>query len=93
MTRKNRIYTPECKEQAVKLAHLNGFTHTAQELGVAVSNLHRWKAEQQTKTTPEPLQAKQELEELKRLREENKRLQMENTILKKAAAYFAKDHL
>jgi transposase len=34
-----------------------------------------------------------EAEELKRLRKELKQLQMENEILKKAAAYFAKDSL
>jgi transposase len=34
-----------------------------------------------------------EAEELKRLRKEVKQLQLENEILKKAAAYFARDSL
>ena len=34
-----------------------------------------------------------EAEEMKRLRKQIKQLQLENEILKKAAAYFAKDSL
>jgi transposase len=35
---------------------------------------------------------KEEREELTRLRRENRELRMEREVLKKAAAFFAKDH-
>lgn len=90
---KRKDYSDDYKQQAVQLALQNGFTQTAKELGVATSNLHRWNAEMNAKPSPEQIQARNEAEENKRLKEEVKRLKMENEILKKATAYFAREHL
>lgn len=90
---KRKEYSDDFKQQAVQQALQNGFTKTAKDLGLAVSNLHRWNAELHVKPSPEQLQAKSEAEENKRMREEIKRLKMENEILKKATAYFAREHL
>ena len=90
---KRKEYSDDFKQQAVQLALQNGFTKTAKELGVATSNLHRWNAEFTNKPTPEQIQARNEAEENKQLKEEIKRLKVENEILKKATAYFAREHL
>ena len=95
MKKKRRKYTPEFKEEAVKLVTEQGYqiTEAARNLGVNENMLGRWKRElegggkeafgSQSGTT---VQA-----ELNRLRKENKHLKMEREILKKAAAFFAKE--
>jgi transposase len=63
----------------------------AKELGVSTSMLHRWRVrfEPELKGSARPDQS--EREEIERLRRELRGLQAENTLLKKAAALFAKD--
>jgi len=66
----------------------------ARRLGVGVSNITRWVRENRDKHESENPgeKSRRELEvENKRLRTENRRLQMEREILKKAAAFFAKE--
>jgi transposase len=56
--------------------------------------LSRWRREQlreRQNSFPGTGHRTAEAEELKRLREENRRLKMEREILKKAAAYFARE--
>jgi transposase len=89
-------YTTEFKEQAV--AQVTGgrkISAVAKELGMSEQTLRNWvKAAKEGKlagagskaVTPEQM-------ELSRLRAENARLKREMEILKKAAAYFAKDAL
>lgn len=92
--RKRRKYTNEFKEEAVKLVTEQGYgvAEAARNLGVNANLLGRWKSELErdedgsSPGTVTSLQA-----ELKRLRKENKRLKLEREILKKAAAFFAKD--
>ena len=63
----------------------------AKELGVSQSMLHRWRARFASEL-PSSAQASQgEREEVERLRRELRDLQAENSLLKKAAALFAKD--
>jgi len=93
--RKRRKHSKEFKEEAVKLVTEQGYkiSEAARNLGLHPNVLGRWKQELEEKveedTTPVSLAAMQS--ELKRLRKENKRLQMEREILKKAAAFFAKE--
>jgi transposase len=89
-------YTKEFKEDAVKLVTEQGYSanEAGRRLGVGQSNISRWvrefRKEQQDGAEGEI--PRKELEaEVKRLRKENKRLQMEREILKKAAAFFAKE--
>ena len=98
MARTRRTYTPEFKAEAVKLVTEKGYSvaEAARSLGVHETLLRSWKqalldkADQafpgQGKLTPVE-------EELGRLRAENKRLLAERDILKKAAAFFAKEAL
>ena len=97
-TKKNRIYTEEFKRDAVSLMQREGYTlrETATRLGIHESVIGRWKQRIEKEGTPlnESIDAvsKDQREEIKRLRAENRRLQMERDILKKAAAFFAKEN-
>ena len=87
-----RRHTEEFKREAVKLIAEKGYTvsEAARNLGVHVSLLRRWREELEAESKGEVL-SRDEREELRRLRAEVKRLQMEREILKKAAAFFAKE--
>ena len=89
-------YTKEFKQDAVNLVTEQGYSanEVARRLGVGQSNVSRWvrelRKDQQDGVEGEI--SRKELEaEVKRLRKENQRLQMEREILKKAAAFFAKE--
>lgn len=95
MERKRRKFTKEFKEEAVKLVLEEGYriSEAARNLDIHENLLRRWKREfegvdkeEPTPGSPAAMQA-----ELNRLRKENKRLKMEREILKKAAAFFAKE--
>ena len=92
--RKRRRFTAEYKAEAVKqLAESGkGPLEVADELGVHVNQLRTWRNEQRAVGLAEAL-ARQNAEaaELARLRCEVKRLEQENEILKRAAAFFAKE--
>jgi len=62
----------------------------SRDLGVAESVLGRWVQVAERDNRPGALTA-EEREELKRLRKENKVLRTEREILKRAAAFFAKE--
>jgi transposase len=89
-------YTKEFKSDAVKLVLEHGYSanEVARRLGISQTNVSRWVREYRQENEPSvPGGAtRSELEaEVKRLRKENQRLQMEREILKKAAAFFAKE--
>lgn len=93
-----RRYTREFKLEAVKLVRERGVTmmQASRDLGIHVNVLRAWvRAE---RVDPEHAfpghgQQKPDEAELTRLRREVARLKMERDILKKAAAYFAKESL
>jgi len=92
--RRRRNYTQEFKEEAVKLITEQGcsFAETGRNLGVNPNLLSRWKRDIEGDSGKlSPASAVSIQSELKRLRKENKRLRMEREILKKAAAFFAKE--
>ena len=86
-----RRYSDEFKEEAVKLITEQGYkvSEAARNLDINVSMLSRWQRE----LGPESDGSinDDEKAELQRLRKENKTLRMEREILKKAAAFFAKE--
>lgn len=90
--KKRRKYTREFKEEAVKLVTEQGYGvhEAARNLGINPSMLGRWKREFKQQAQGIRLQPGEQ-NELIRLRRENKRLKMEREILKKAAAFFAKE--
>ena len=93
--KKTKSYTTEFKESAVKLAVESDkpVTETARELEVNVSTLHTWIAKyHRPKASSQPQVNDEHIyDELKRLRKENAKLKEERAILKKAAAFFAKE--
>ena len=93
--RARRKFTEEFKARAVRLVLKEGQTvaQVARDLDLAESVLARWVT--QTKVDrgmgPRGALTSEEREELSRLRKENRVLKEEREILKKAAAFFAKD--
>lgn len=90
--KKRRKYSKEFKAEAVKLVLEQGLTRAqaSRDLGVAESVLGRWVQLAERDAQPGAITA-EEREELKRLRKEVKILRTEREILKKAAAFFAKE--
>ena len=98
MPRPRRTYTPEFKAEAVKLVTEQGYSvaEAARSLDLSETLLRSWKHALEGKGTDAfPGQGTPPAveEELRRLRAENKRLLAERDILKKAAAFFAKEAL
>ena len=94
---KHKHYTSEFRESAVKLAIESDqpVSMTAEELGVNKNTLHTWVSKYHRPQTQNPGRVEEAhiYDEIKALRKENKRLKEERDILKKAAAYFAKESL
>ncbi len=93
--RKRRSFTKEFKAEAVRLCQVGDRTvrQVALDLDLTETALREWvkRAEVDAGNGPAGALTTAEREELTRLRRENKRLQMEREILKKAAAFFAKE--
>jgi transposase len=91
-----RIFSREYKLEAVKLVRERGVTvaQAARDLDVHENVLRKWVREygdDPSQSFPGKGQMKPEQLEIERLRREVAKLKAERDILKKAAAYFAKD--
>lgn len=93
MSQNKRIYTADFQRDAIKLALRSpSISSTANELGIPVGTLHTWIKNANKTTKAEKTGNIINLsEELHILRKENARLREEKEILKKAAAYFARE--
>ena len=95
MAKKRNKYTEEFKRDAVRLMRNRGERTVAQvadDLGVSANQLHRWASKLEARDVAKRNDHGETLEEEnRRLRKEVERLKMEKTILKKAAAFFAKE--
>jgi len=93
--RKRRKFTAQYKAEAVRLCNVGdrSIGQIATELDLTETALRAWvkNAEVDAGEGPPGALTTAEREELTRLRRENKRLLMEREILKKAAAFFAKE--
>jgi transposase len=94
---KQKSYTPEFKEQAAKRVVESTppktITEVAREIGVNDTTLGFWVKAYRKKIAGQPLPP--EMPDDARIRElerRNRELEMENAFLKKAAAYFAREH-
>jgi transposase len=96
MTR--RKYTKEFKVEAVRLVEERGvaFAQAARDLGIHQNVLRNWVKEfvaDPQHSFPGHGQMKPEAAEIAALKREVAKLKAERDILKKAAAYFAKENL
>ena len=93
--RKRRQFTDELKKDTVRLIRESGKTvaEIARDLDLSESAVRNWlnHAEIDAGGGGQGELTTAERQELQRLRRENKQLQMEREILKKAAAFFAKE--
>jgi transposase len=95
----DRRYTPEFREAAVKQVIEAGrpIAAVARSLEMSAKSLANWvyRARRgQELVKREAAQAPSDVQaELSRLRQENAKLRLEKEILKKAAAYFAKESM
>jgi transposase-like protein len=94
--RKRRTFTDEFKADAVKLCKAGGrsVAQVAADLDLTETALREWVKRAATnaeKVAPDALTTA-ERDELSELRKRVKRLEMEREILKKAAAFFAKEN-
>ena len=96
MKKARKKYTREFKVEAVRLVTEGGvgIAQASRDLGVNANTLGRWKREfskDSEHAFPGEGNLKPEDAELRRLRREVARLRQEREILKKAAAFFAKE--
>jgi transposase len=98
MGKKRATYTPEFKAEAIKLVTEQGYSvaEAARSLGLSDNLLRSWKKAQAAAgehAFPGHGKPPAFEEELRRLRADNQRLLAERDILKKAAAFFAREAL
>ena len=88
-----RPYGPEFRRDAVELYRRSGrpLAEIARDLGVASESLRVWVRQAAIDEGQQQGVSTSELEELRRLRREVRVLREERDILKKAAAFFAKE--
>lgn len=95
MGKSRKQYTDEFKLNAVRMMRDRGTRTVAQvadDLGVAPNLLHRWgKKFDKDAVAKRNAEGETVDQEVRRLRKEVEQLRMEKAILKKAAAFFAKD--
>ena len=93
---KYRKYSNEFQLQAAKLVTEQGYScdKAAKRLGTTGWSVRNWirKFQQSGELLPKA-ESGPKIDEIRKLRKENSQLRMENEILKKAAAYFAKESL
>lgn len=92
-----KTYSKEFKEEAVRLMETSEkpSSEIAMELGIRRNQLYKWKEQMENKGdkafSGRGRPKKEDQSELTTLRRDNERLREEVEILKKAAAYFAKE--
>lgn len=89
----SRRYSPQFKREAVDLYRRSGrpIVVVAAEIGVAGESLRKWVRQQEIDDGQRDGLTSTEREELALLRSENQRLRMERDLLKRAAAFFARE--
>ena len=96
--RKRRVFTAQFKADTVRLCRAGGRTvgQISKDLDIDETALRAWVARAEAEGTvdrsPKVALSSAERDELSELRKRVKRLEMEREILKKAAAFFAKEN-
>ena len=88
-----RTYTQDFRDSAARLVTEQGYSiKQAAEIGGRPASIRLWVQSLQPNASPASDDPAALKAEIGRLREENRRLLMEREILKKATAFFAKEH-
>jgi transposase len=95
MGKRGRLYSPEFKEEAVRMVHSSDekypVSKIARDLDVSTETLRKWDNQAQIDAGERDGLTTEERQELRRLRQEVKVLKEEREILKKAATFFARE--
>ena len=95
MTRKRRKFSAEFKRKAVQLTKDSerSVAEIAKDVDISETALRRWMAQYEADAgeAPEEALMTSERQELRELRRKVRTLEMEREVLKKAAAFFAKE--
>jgi transposase len=89
-------FPPEFRQRAVELARTSDkpLGEVAKELGISRSCLQNWVRQTRADAGDESAGVSSaEKKELAELRRRNRQLEMENDVLKRAAAYFARENV
>ena len=95
MPKKYRNFSPEFREEAARMVieTSRAIADVARELGISETSLGNWvRAYREKHAEDEPPLQVSERARLRELERVNRELEMENAFLKKAAAYFAREH-
>ncbi len=96
MAEKPRIYPQEFKDEAVNLVESSkrSVAEVARSLGISDRTLWNWvnvARKKQARASDPTALSEEDFAELKRLRKENAQQRIDMEILRKAAAYFARE--
>jgi transposase-like protein len=92
---RGKTYTPEFKEQAARRVVENSLpiAQVAREVGVNDTTLGFWVKSYKKKISGQPIpEYVPDSDRIRELERRNRELEMEVTFLRKASAYFAREH-
>ena len=97
MPRTNPAYPPEFRREAIRLVRASDEEHPipriARQIGVSYGTLRSWLNHDEINAGEREGLTTEEKEELRKLRREVKTLRQEKEILRKAAAFFAREEI